>query len=222
MQHLQSLKEGPKLIQVKNNNLRQHTKERKAKKKRKRNVLSTKLALILEAIKELATTKEATHKAKEQAKLTRKRLGRDRWVAVELTKEQVKAKKAAQKRVADAKELAKVHHREAGKAGKVARKAQKDSLTAANIARRKHTKEAQLAANIAANYVTLKQSTADELRKRAEESFTAAATATALVKQLQEAAKVAEEAALPEDPQKGQEDNDMSNSSDKEPSDKDN
>ena len=40
--------------------------------------------------------------------------------------------------------------------------------------------------------------------KRVEESFTAAATAVALVKKLQKAAKVAEEAALPEDPQKGQ------------------
>jgi len=63
-------------------------------------------------------------------------------VAVELAKEQVKARKVARKRVANAKELAKVHRREAGEAGKVAKKAQKDSVTAANIARRKHTKEA--------------------------------------------------------------------------------
>jgi len=66
----------------------------------------------------------------------------------------------------------------------VAKKAQKDFVTAANIVYRKYTKEAQLAANIAANYIILKQSTADELQKRAEESFVAAATATALVKQL--------------------------------------
>ena len=123
-------------------------------------------------------------------------------MAVKLTKEQIKVKKAAQKKVADAKELAKVHYREAGEAGKVAKKVQKDSLTAANIARKKHTEEAQLAANIAANYATLKQSTADELKKRAEDSFAAAATAVALVKQLQEAAKrVVEEAPLLEDPQ---------------------
>ena len=54
------------------------------------------------------------------------------------------------------KELAKVYYRETAEAGKVAKKAQKDSLTAANIARRKYTKEAQLAANIAAHYITLK------------------------------------------------------------------
>jgi hypothetical protein len=43
-----------------------------------------------------------------------------------------------------------------------------------------------------------KQSTADELQKQAEESFAAAATATVLIKQLQETAKkAAEEAALP-------------------------
>ena len=43
------------------------------------------------------------------------------------------------------------------------KKAQKYLLTAANIAHRKHTEEAQLAANTAANYALLKQSTADEL-----------------------------------------------------------
>jgi len=63
-------------------------------------------------------------------------------VAVELTKEQVKARKVAWKRVTNAKKLAKVYHREVGEAGKVAKKAQKDSVTAANIACRKHTKEA--------------------------------------------------------------------------------
>jgi len=46
-------------MQVKNNNLRQYTEERKAKKKRKWNVLSTKSVLTLEAIKELAAAKEA-------------------------------------------------------------------------------------------------------------------------------------------------------------------
>jgi hypothetical protein len=78
MQHLQSLEEGLELMQVKNNNLRQCTKERKAKKKRKRNVLSTESVLTLEAMRELATTKEATQKAKEQATLTRKQLKKDR------------------------------------------------------------------------------------------------------------------------------------------------
>jgi len=63
-------------------------------------------------------------------------------VAVELAKEQVKARKVAWKRVANVKELAKVHRREAGEVGKVAKKAQKDSITAANIACRKHTEEA--------------------------------------------------------------------------------
>jgi len=46
-------------MQVKNNNLRQHTEERKAKKKRKRNVLSTELVLTLKAIKELTAAREA-------------------------------------------------------------------------------------------------------------------------------------------------------------------
>jgi len=59
MQHLQSLEEGLKLIQVENNDLRQCTEERKAKKKRKQNVLSTKSVLTLEAIRELIATKEA-------------------------------------------------------------------------------------------------------------------------------------------------------------------
>jgi hypothetical protein len=45
--------------------------------------------------------------------------------------------------------------------------------------RKKAFLEAQLAANIVANYTTLKQSTADELQK--EESPAAAATAAALI-----------------------------------------
>ena len=104
----------------------------------------------------------------------------------------------------------------------MAKKAQKDSRTATNIAHKKRTREAQLAANIAANYITLKQLTADKLQQRAEESSAAAVTATALVKQLQEAAKkLAEEAALLEDLQKGQEDDNISNSSNKESLNKD-
>ena len=70
------------------------------------------------------------------------------------------------------------------------------------IARRKNTKEAQLAAQIVADYAISKQPTVEELRKRAEEPSTAAATATAFVQQLQEAAKkVVEEATLLEDTQ---------------------
>ena len=87
IQHLQSLEEGLELMQVKNNNLRQHIKERKAKKKRKRNMLSTESVLTLEAIKELAATKEAAQKAKKQAKLTRKQLKEGHQVAIKLTKE---------------------------------------------------------------------------------------------------------------------------------------
>ena len=68
----------------------------------------------------------------------------------------------------------------------------------------------------------LKQSTADKLQKQAEESSAAATTATALIKQLQEAAKkVVEEAVLLKDLQKGQEDNDIGNLSNKESLDKD-
>jgi hypothetical protein len=102
----------------------------------------------------------------------------------------------------------------------MAKAAQKDSLTVANIARRNHTKEARLAASIAANYATSKQLTADKLQTRAEESSAAAVTAAALVKQLREATKKAvEEAALLEDLQERQEDDNISNSSGEESSD---
>ena len=47
-------------MQVKNNNLQQYTEEKKAKKKCKWNILSTKSVLTLEVIKELTATKEAT------------------------------------------------------------------------------------------------------------------------------------------------------------------
>ena len=73
--------------------------------------------------------------------------------------------------------------------------------TAANIARKKHTRETRVATNIAANYVILKQSTVNKLQKQA--------------------AKVVKKATLPENLQEGQEDNNISNSSNKESSDKD-
>ena len=74
-----------------------------------------------------------------------------------------------------------------------------------------------MAANIAAYYVTLKQSTADKLQKRAEESSAAAATATALIKQLQKTAKkAAKEATLLKNSQEGQKNNNISNLSNKE------
>ena len=74
-----------------------------------------------------------------------------------------------------------------------------------------------MAANIAAYYATLKQLTTDKLQKRAEESSTAAATAIALIKQLQETAKKAtEKATLLKDSQEGQKNNNISNLSNKE------
>ena len=53
-------------------------------------MLSTKLILTLEAVKELTTTKEATQKAKEQAIIIKKQFKKDCQAVVELTKEQVK------------------------------------------------------------------------------------------------------------------------------------
>ena len=50
-------------------------------------MLSTKLVLTLEVVKELTTTKEAVQKAKEQAIITRKQLKKDYQAVVELTKE---------------------------------------------------------------------------------------------------------------------------------------
>jgi len=44
-------------MQVENNNLWQYAEERKAKKKRKWNILSTELVLTLEAVRELAAAK---------------------------------------------------------------------------------------------------------------------------------------------------------------------
>ena len=123
MQHLQSLEEGLELMQVENNDLRQHAEERKAKKKRKRNVLSTESVLTLEAGRELAAAKQAAGEAKEHAKLAKEQLKKDRQAAVTLAREQVEARKEARKKAADAKKLAKEHQREVEEVGKVAKKA---------------------------------------------------------------------------------------------------
>jgi hypothetical protein len=77
IQHLQSLEDGLEIMQAENNELRQYTEERKAKKKRKRTVISTESVLTLEAVRELAAAKRAADKAKEQARLTKEQLKRD-------------------------------------------------------------------------------------------------------------------------------------------------
>lgn len=71
IQHLQSLEDSLEIMQAKNNKLRQHTEERKAKKKRKRTVISTKSVLTLKAVRELAVAKHAANKAKKQARLAK-------------------------------------------------------------------------------------------------------------------------------------------------------
>ena len=184
MQYLQSLKDGLEIIQAENNKLRQYIKERKAKKKQKRTVISTESVLTLEAVRELTAAKYTANKAKEQARLAKKQLKKDHQVAVVLIKKQIDARKVARKKVTDIRKLAKEHQQEAVEAVKVANKAQKNSLTAANIARKKNTKEAQIAAQIAADYALLKQLATEELQKRAKDSIITIATTMALVKQL--------------------------------------
>jgi hypothetical protein len=86
IQHLQSLKDSLKIIQAENNKLQQYTKERKAKKKQKQTVISTKSVLTLKAVRELITAKYTANKAKEQARLTKEQLKKDHQVAVALIK----------------------------------------------------------------------------------------------------------------------------------------
>jgi len=63
---------------VENKELRQHTNKRRVRKKRKQTVLSKELVLTLAAAQELAASKEATIRAKEEAKLARDTLRKKR------------------------------------------------------------------------------------------------------------------------------------------------
>ena len=103
----------------------------------------------------------------------------------------------------------------------MASKTQKNSFTAANIAHKKNIKEAQIAAQIAADCASLKQLTAEELQKWAKDSIIAIATVASFVKQLQNTAnKGAENAVLLENTQQGQKDNNINDLGNKESSDK--
>ena len=118
----------------------------------------------------------------------------------------------ARRIAANAKKLFTLHNREAGDAAKVAKKTKKASDAAAKIARQKNTKKTQLAATKAANQWQLHQSTAETLRKQAEESSSAWAAAQVIVKQLQDAAKKTSDLPdLPDSLQEDQEDDYISN-----------
>jgi hypothetical protein len=160
--HLQSLENSLELLQVENKELRQYTDERRARKKQKRKVLSKESVLTLAAAQELAATKEAAVRAKEEAKLARDKLRKKHQIAATLEKEQVGARKEAWRITANTKKLFILHDREAKNAVKVAKKAQKASDAAAKIARQKNTIEAQSAAVEAASQWQLHQSTAPE------------------------------------------------------------
>ena len=68
------MEDNLKLLQVENKKLRQHTNERRERKKRKQTVLSKELVLTLTAAQELAATKETAVRAKKQAKIARDKL----------------------------------------------------------------------------------------------------------------------------------------------------
>jgi len=136
---------------VENKELRQYTDERRARKKRKRTVLSKESVLTLAAAQELAASKEAAVRAKEEAKLARDTLRKKRQIAATLEREQVEARKEAWRITADAKKLFTLHDREAKNAVKAVKKAQKASDAAAKIACQKNTIKAKSAATKAAS-----------------------------------------------------------------------
>ena len=74
MEHLQSLEDGLHLMQVENNDLHNNVAERRAKKKKKRVVLSTESVLTAKWARAIIAAKEAKEEAKGQAKATREAL----------------------------------------------------------------------------------------------------------------------------------------------------
>jgi hypothetical protein len=69
MEHLQSIEDREELLQVENNNLRLATAERRARKARKRQVLSTGSVLTSESMQAIVAEREAANQAKEEARL---------------------------------------------------------------------------------------------------------------------------------------------------------
>lgn len=221
MEHLQSLEDGLHLMQVENNDLRNNVTERRAKKKKKRVVLSTESVLTAEWARAIVAAKEAEMEAKGQAKAKREALKTTRQEAATIAKAQVEERKKARAAAAEAKKLSDQHRKLLGEADRAAKKAQKTVVTATNIANRKKTDEAREAVNKAAEEATLKAEALVVMRTQSEASSAAAATAAAHYKALQEAAKKAKEAIQEATRVEEAEDDELSELSDDEMSDED-
>lgn len=196
IEHLQLMEGREELLQVENNNLRLATAERRARKARKRQVLSTNSVLTSELIQAIVTKREAANQAKEEARLQREQNKKNREEAVALAKKQLEARKDALVASIAAKKLAEQHRKDAWAAALAAKREQRASEAAANVAKKKkRTIEAQKASIKAAATAAAAAAEASLKKAVAEASLATAAMASAYYKELLEALKKTEEQA---------------------------
>jgi len=86
---------GIEILWLENTELRNGAVDRRAKKKKKRVVLSTKSVLTTEWAKALLNAREVAEEAKQRAKNTRTRLRKERKEIAIITKAQVQERKEA-------------------------------------------------------------------------------------------------------------------------------
>ena len=137
---------GIEILRLENTELRNGAVDRRAKKKKKRVVLSTESVLTTEWAKALLDAREAAEEAKQGAKNTRKRLRKERKEMATIAQAQVQERKEARAAATKAKKAADQHKKDLGGADRAAKRAQKASVTTGNIANKKKTTEAYIAA----------------------------------------------------------------------------
>jgi len=87
--HIDLMDEGIEILRLENTELRNSAADRRAKKKKKQVVLSTKLVLTTKWAKALFNAREAVEEAKQRAKNTRTRLRKERKEIATIAKAQV-------------------------------------------------------------------------------------------------------------------------------------
>ena len=104
--HIDSMDEGIEILQLENTELHNSAADRRAKKKKKRVVLSTESILTTKWAKALINAREAAEEAKQRTKNTRGQLRKERKEIATIAKAQVQERKEARAAAIKAKKAA--------------------------------------------------------------------------------------------------------------------
>ena len=121
--YMDLMDKGIEILRLENTELCNGAVDRRAKKKKKRVVLSTELVLTTKSAKALIDAREAAEEAKQRARNTRKRLRKEKQEIATVAKAQVQERKEARAAAIKAKKAADQYKRDLGEANRAAKRA---------------------------------------------------------------------------------------------------